>query len=112
MLLEQIRKHSLQINTMNDLDTLVNAVGDADIVLLGEASHGTSEFYTYRAELTQRLIEQKQFNFIAVEGDGPSCYRINQFIKQAEGANEAMEDALRDFIDGRLGCGLTKKLLI
>jgi erythromycin esterase-like protein len=50
-------------------------------ILLGEASHGTSEFYTWRMEITKRLIVQHKFSFIAVEGDWPDCYRVNRYIK-------------------------------
>jgi erythromycin esterase-like protein len=98
-MLEQIRKHSVSWKSMNELDTIVQAVGDADVVMLGEASHGTSEFYTIRAELTKRLIQEKQFNFIAVEGDWPSCYRVNRYIKLADhaDADASIEAALSDF---------------
>jgi erythromycin esterase len=69
-----------------DIDTLLEKIGDARYVLLGEASHGTHEYYTWRATITKRLIEEKRFSFIAVEGDWPDCYRINRYIK---GYNEA-----------------------
>jgi erythromycin esterase-like protein len=54
-------------------------------VLLGEASHGTHEFYTWRAELSKRLIQEKGFDFIAVEGDWPACYQVNRWIKRYPG---------------------------
>jgi erythromycin esterase-like protein len=63
-------------------------IGDAHYVLLGEASHGTSDYYTWRARLSQRLIQEKDFSFIAVEGDWPACYRLNRYIKgNSEGQN-------------------------
>ena len=68
-------------NTDADLDPFIERVGDAHYVLLGEASHGTSEFYTWRAEITKRLITEKGFSFMAVEGDWPDCYRANRYIK-------------------------------
>ena len=68
-------------NTDADLDPFIERVGDAHYVLLGEASHGTSEFYTWRAEITKRLITEKGFSFMAVEGDWPDCYRVNRYIK-------------------------------
>lgn len=80
-LTEAIKKFALPFNTPEDLNPLVNAIGDAKIVLLGEASHGTSEFYKVRTELSKRLIEEKGFNIIAVEGDWPSTQRVNRFIK-------------------------------
>lgn len=60
---------------MADLDPLIEDIGDARLVLLGEASHGMSEYYQWRAKLSLRLIEEKGFNFVAVEGDWPDCCR-------------------------------------
>jgi erythromycin esterase-like protein len=96
-IVEQIRKRAIRLDNSDDLDVMVRAIGDADLVLLGEASHGTSEFYTLRAELSKRLIREKGFSFIAVEGDWPSCYALNRYIKGYEGAAETPRDALRDF---------------
>lgn len=81
---------------MRDLDALVDKAGNARIVMLGEASHGTHEYYTWRAYLSKRLIEEKGFNFIAVEGDWPDCYRINQYIKGESGETKAI-DVLKTF---------------
>jgi len=64
-----------------DLDVLINAIGDARVVLLGEASHGTHEYYTWRTIISQRLIKEKGFDFIAVEGEWADSYRVNQFVK-------------------------------
>ena len=64
----------------NDYDSLVEMVGDARFVLLGEASHGTHEFYRERALITKRLIYQCGFNAVAVEADWPDAYRINRFV--------------------------------
>lgn len=65
----------------HDLNPLMNYIGDARYVLLGEASHGTHEYYTWRMKITKRLIEEKGFSFIAVEGDWPDCYKVNRYIK-------------------------------
>lgn len=63
---------------------LLEKIGDAQIVLLGEATHGTHEFYEIRAEITKKLIKEKQFNLIAIEGDWPDAYQINRYVhKQA-----------------------------
>nr|WP_275983816.1 erythromycin esterase family protein [Paenibacillus hamazuiensis] len=70
----------------------MEAIGEAKYVLLGEASHGTSEFYKVRAKLTQRLIKEKGFSFIAVEGDWPPCYSVNGYIKR-EGPSAEAESA-------------------
>lgn len=64
-----------------DLDPLMERIGNASCVLLGEASHGTHEYYTWRMAITKRLIKEKGFNFMAVEGDWPACYTVNRYIK-------------------------------
>lgn len=96
-IVNNIRKVSVKLNHADDLDKIVQDIGDADYVLLGEASHGTSEFYTLRADLSQRLIREKDFSFIAVEGDWPACYTLNRFVKHDPGAADHARDALRDF---------------
>jgi erythromycin esterase-like protein len=70
-LIEAIRAHSYQLQNRDDLSPLIELIGDAQFVLVGEASHGTSEYYQWRTRLSQRLIEEKGFSFIAVEGDCP-----------------------------------------
>jgi erythromycin esterase-like protein len=55
------------------LQPLFDRIGDARIVMLGEASHGTHEYYTWRTHISKRLVEEKGFNFIAVEGDWRDC---------------------------------------
>lgn len=81
----------------DDLDPLMERVGDARYVLLGEASHGTHEYYTWRSEITKRLIKEKGFKFIAVEGDWPDCFNINRWIKGYTGAGDSIEDVLHQF---------------
>ena len=70
-----------KLDNSKDLDTLLDHIGNSQFVLLGEASHGTSEFYRWRSEITKRLIKEKGFSFIAVEGDWPDCYKVNRYIK-------------------------------
>jgi erythromycin esterase len=70
------------LRTAADLDPVLAAIGDARVVLLGEASHGTHEYYTWRTALSQRLIQEKGFQFISVEGDWPDCFEVNAAIKQ------------------------------
>ena len=77
-------------------DPLLGFIGDARFVLLGEASHGTHEFYRTRAEITKRLIEEKGFAAVAVEADWPDAYRINRYVRGASDDGEAV-DALGDF---------------
>jgi erythromycin esterase-like protein len=81
----------------DDFTPLIDAIGDARFVLLGEATHGTSEFYTARAELSRRLIEEKGFSFVAVEGDWPDCYRVNRYVKAMADADGSADDVLHAF---------------
>jgi erythromycin esterase len=87
--------HSL--TSAADLDPLIRLVGDAHFVLLGEASHGTSEFYTWRTEISRRLIREKEFSFIAVEGDWPDCYRVNRFVKGRSDSGRSADEVLHAF---------------
>jgi erythromycin esterase len=64
-----------------DLDPLLERIGEVRCVLLGEASHGTSEYYAWRARISERLIREEGFSFIAVEGDWPDCYEVNRYVK-------------------------------
>src|SRR4051812_7344778 len=65
-LIDFIRDDARPLREARDLDPLIARIGDARLVLLGEASHGTSEYYTWRAEITRRLIVEKGFQFLAV----------------------------------------------
>ncbi|ACE06741.1 hypothetical protein Aasi_1453 [Candidatus Amoebophilus asiaticus 5a2] len=91
----QSNKHSLQDE--KDLDALIKHICDAKIVMLGEASHGTHEYYAGRALISRRLIEEKGFNFITVEGDWPPCYQINRFIKNYVGRQKDIQEVLQVF---------------
>ncbi|MDB5067337.1 MAG: Erythromycin esterase [Chloroflexi bacterium] len=77
-------------------DTLLDLVGDAHFVLIGEASHGTHEFYEERALLTRRLIEERGFCAVAVEADWPDAYRVNRFVR-GRSDDATAEEALRGF---------------
>src|SRR5881397_3916853 len=68
------------IGAAHDYDPLLDLIGDAHFVLIGEASHGTHEFYRERATITKRLIEEKQFNGVAIEGDFPDAHRVHRFV--------------------------------
>lgn len=94
---EYISRRSHPLRDDADLDPLLEMIGDARYVLLGEASHGTSEFYTWRHRISERLIREKEFSFIAVEGDWPDCYALNRYVKGYQGAADSAEAALRDF---------------
>ncbi|MDT7751740.1 MAG: hypothetical protein QOD96_5402 [Pseudonocardiales bacterium] len=77
-------------------DVLFDLVGDAHFVLLGEASHGTGDFYAARAQMTRRLIEEKGFCAVAVEADWPDAYRVNRYVR-GRGDDADAEEALRGF---------------
>ncbi len=64
----------------HDYDELLSWIGDRSLVLLGEATHGTHEFYRERCRITKRLIEEKGFIAVAVEADWPDAYRVNRYV--------------------------------
>lgn len=92
-----IKQWAYPLQSKADLQPLLDRVGDARIVMLGEASHGTHEYYTWRSHISKRLIEEKGFNFIAVEGDWPDCYRLNRFVKGYDAANKSAFKVLHAF---------------
>ncbi|WP_050433025.1 erythromycin esterase family protein [Chondromyces crocatus] len=96
-LVDQLRPLARPLSTDRDLDPLMARIGDARFVLLGEASHGTSEFYTWRTRLTQRLIREKGFHLIAVEGDWPDCHRVDRYVKGRPGAGRSAREVLHAF---------------
>ncbi len=80
----------------SDFDPLIERIGDAPFVLLGESTHGTHEFYRLRAELTKRRIRERGFTAIAAEADWPDAYRVNRYVRGAGGDPDAA-DALGGF---------------
>lgn len=86
-----------RLKSSEDLDGLMDQIGDAKYVLLGEASHGTHEYYTWRSAISKRLIQEKGFSFIAVEGDWPDCYKINRYIKRYPGTLYPITDLFSTF---------------
>lgn len=80
----------------NKYSSLLDKIGEARFVLLGEATHGTHEFYQARADITQQLILQKGFMAVAIEGDWPDAYRIHQYL-QGVTNKEEWEQALTAF---------------
>ncbi|HEU4718479.1 MAG TPA: erythromycin esterase family protein [Bacteroidia bacterium] len=85
------------LENASGLDALMEAIGDAQYVLLGEASHGTHEYYTWRTHITRRLIAEKNFSFVAVEGDWPDCYRLNRYVKGYADAGNSAKEVLQEF---------------
>jgi erythromycin esterase-like protein len=92
-----VRRIARPLQNADDLDPLIERIGDARYVLLGEASHGTSEFYTWRTQISKRLILEQGFSFIAVEGDWPDCYRVNRYVRGFESSGETAEAVLHAF---------------
>ena len=85
-----VRRAALPLTgTAGDHDALLARIGDAPLVLIGEASHGTHEFYHIRADITRRLIEEKGFTTVAVEADWPDAYRVNRFVRGERGDADA-----------------------
>jgi len=79
--------------TARDYDRLLKLIGEARFCLLGEATHGTHEFYRERAAITKRLIKEKGFTAVAVEADWPDAFRVNRFVRglgDDKDANEAL----------------------
>ena len=95
--LEVVRRHAMPIDTDTAAARLLDAIDhDATIVLIGEATHGTHEFYRYRADLTRALVEQRGFGIVAVEADWPDAYRANRWVRGL-GDDGTVEAALGDF---------------
>jgi erythromycin esterase-like protein len=81
----------------SDYDPLLERARNARFVLIGEASHGTHEFYRERAEITKRLIAERGVTAVAAEADWPDAYRVNLFVR-GESGHATAEQALGDFV--------------
>lgn len=92
---EILRQHAKPLVHEHDLDELIEMIGNKKVVMLGEASHGTKEYYEWRMEITKRLISEKGFSFVAVEGDWPDCYEINRYVKQYKEIERSADLLLR-----------------
>jgi len=96
-LADKIREKAVELKNTSDVaEEILALVGDASFVLIGEASHGTHEFYKYRAEITKRLIAEKEFSAVAVEADFPDAYRVNRYVR-GFGNDKTANEALSDF---------------
>jgi erythromycin esterase len=96
-LIQETRQFAHPLKTKEDLDPLIEKIGNARYVLLGEASHGTSEYYQWRARLSARLIAEKGFTFVAVEGDWPDCYSVNRYVKGYPDTRKNAREVLHAF---------------
>ncbi len=93
---EVVRREALRLSVPDDYERIISWVGDASVVLLGESTHGTDEFYEARALITRLLIEKRGFTGVAIEGDWPDAYRVNRYINTAESVGDPA-DALGGF---------------
>ena len=92
-----INQVSKKLENVSDLDPLIEQLSHSSLVLLGEASHGTHEYYTWRTAISKRLITEHGFNFIAVEGDWPDFYRVNRYVKHYENTQSSSVKVLKEF---------------
>src|SRR5947207_5195648 len=92
---EQIAEVARSISSQRAYEPLLEQIGNRHLVLIGEASHGTHEFYQVRAELTKRLIENKGFRSVAVEADWPDALRVHGYVQSTSDEPDAV-NALSD----------------
>jgi len=96
-LVAAIKKYAIPMGgALLDYDSIIDAAKDKQLVMIGEASHGTKEFYRARAEITQRLIQEAGFDAVAVEADWPDAYTVNRYVSNPQ-IKSSSERALKDF---------------
>ena len=83
-------------NKPNEYDSILGISQGIEHILIGESTHGTHEFYQIRADITKKLILEKNFNAIAIEGDWPDVYNINRYVRGDKTIKSAI-DALSGF---------------
>ena len=93
-LVSYLQSRALPLDKSADLDELVTIAGGRKLVLMGEASHGTREYYAWRDSISRRLIAEHGFNFIAVEGDWASLYELNRYVNDLPGAASSAREVL------------------
>src|SRR5438876_10575886 len=90
--MNDIKKHLILADTAKkSFGELLHSIGNSQIVLIGEASHGTHEFYRIRADITKRLVEEKGFNIITAEADWPDAIKINKYVNNKSKDTSALE---------------------
>ncbi len=92
----EIEDNSLPFTNAEDLSSWLSKISKHKIIMLGESTHGTKEFYSIRREISKKLIQDYGYSFVAVEGDWPDCNNLNQFIKGDTG-RDAREAVLHQF---------------
>ncbi|TFD78178.1 erythromycin esterase family protein [Cryobacterium sp. Sr8] len=93
----EIRSLARPLAGTDDLDPLVERIGGARFAAIGEASHGTHEYYRWRCRLARRLIEEHGFTWIGVEGDWPDCWRINRWVRGEDDRDQDSDGLLSRF---------------
>lgn len=96
-LVEALSNRAQSFTTVDELAPLFDEAGERRLVLLGESTHGTSEFYNWRAKISQQLIEEYGFRFVAVEGDWVALYRLNRYVKHLPGAEPDARAVMASF---------------
>lgn len=91
---QSFEQKAIPLDGDTSLDKLLLATADKELVLLGEASHGTHEYYLWRDKISRRLIAEQNFSFIAVEGDFASLYHLNRYVKNLDGAATSVKEVL------------------
>ena len=109
-LARDIRDLARPLEDAAGLDEIVRRAAPSQIVCLGEASHGTSQFYRWRALLSRRLIQSQEIRWIGVEGDWPDCWRINQWVRGGSTRTSMPSRSCLASSAGRRGCGRTTRL--
>jgi erythromycin esterase len=92
-----LQQYKTDFAGIEDLRPLLESIKDKTVVMLGEASHGTHEYYKWRARISQILLQEYGFDFVAVEGDWPPCYELNRHVKHYQDAISDTLEALRQF---------------
>ncbi|QAA80753.1 erythromycin esterase family protein [Aequorivita sp. H23M31] len=91
---QNFNKKAIPLENRSSLDKLIDASKNKKLIMLGEASHGTHEYYAWRDKISQRLIKDHNFSFIAVEGDFASLYKLNRYVKNLQGAENSAREVL------------------
>jgi erythromycin esterase len=91
-----IEDHAIELASPDDLAPLYEAIGKRRFVLLGEASHGTHEYYAWRDRITRQLVEHKDFNFVAVEGDWQAIRRLNDYVTHRIDHDDGVAGLMRE----------------
>ncbi len=96
-ILKTVQENKHDFDNTEDLRPLLEQLKDKQVVMLGEASHGTHEYYKWRARMSKVLMEDYGFDFVVVEGDWPPCYELNRHVKDYDDAPQETQQVLREF---------------